>query len=123
MPRKLVHVTLAAPDRQNLAEDLVRLGFALDASGGGFVLGDGVRVDFVSGWTAPVAGLSAEPGEKPPAPAGEASDSFKLSAPSAGAAQSHPNGALGLRVVVAIAESPADHAEYLSALIGQREML
>jgi hypothetical protein len=36
--------------------------------------------------------------------------------------QEHPNGAIGLESVIMIAENPADHAEFLSHLTGQREM-
>ena len=37
--------------------------------------------------------------------------------------QVHPNGAVGVAGVVLMAENPADHAEFLSAVTGQREML
>ncbi len=37
--------------------------------------------------------------------------------------QVHPNGAVGIAGVVIVAENPAAHAEFLSALTGQREML
>ena len=37
--------------------------------------------------------------------------------------QVHPNGAVGIAGVVLVAENPAAHAEFLSAVTGQREML
>lgn len=37
--------------------------------------------------------------------------------------QAHPNGAVGVAGVVLVADNPAAHAEFLSAVTGQREML
>lgn len=37
--------------------------------------------------------------------------------------QVHPNGAVGVSGVIMVAENPAAHAEFLSALTGQRDML
>ncbi|MDB5650407.1 MAG: glyoxalase [Hyphomicrobiales bacterium] len=39
------------------------------------------------------------------------------------ALQQHPNGAVAVAGVVIVAENPAAHAEFMSALTGQREML
>jgi hypothetical protein len=128
MPRKLVHIALAAASRQDLVGAWAGLGFALDAAtGGGFALRDGVRVDFLAtddpARRAASVGLSAGPAEAPLAATGEAASCFHLFAAPPSSAATHPNGALGVRAVVAVAESPADHAEVLSALTGQREML
>jgi hypothetical protein len=128
MSRKLVHIALTAASRQDLVGAWTGLGFALDAAaGGGFALRDGVRVDFLAtddpARRAASVGLSAGPGDAALSGLGEAASWFHLFAAAASPAADHPNGALGLRAVVAVAESPADHAEVLSALTGQREML
>jgi hypothetical protein len=127
MPRKLVHVALAASRPQDLAQAWARLGFALDASGAGVALADGVALDFVASKdpTSRQAsiGLSANGIAAPAMPADLAASSFELSAAQANIAPRHPNGVLGLRAVAALADGPADHAEYLSAFTGQREML
>lgn len=127
MPRKLVHVALAASRPQDLAQAWARLGFALDASGAGVALDDGVALDFIASKDPAsrraLIGLSAEESAALVPPADAAASSFKLSAARASVAPRHPNGAIGLRAVVALADGPSDHAEYLSALIGQREMV
>jgi hypothetical protein len=128
MPRKLVHIALDAGSRQDLVGAWTALGFALDAAtGGGFALRDGVRLDFLATDDPPrraaSIGLSDGPADAPLSGADEAAGCFHLFAASPSAAADHPNGALGLRAVVAVAESPADHAEYLSGLTGQREIL
>ncbi len=127
MSRKLVRISLTAASRQDLVGAWTRLGFALDPDGAGVTLADGVALVFAASDdpTRRVSvGLSAGPGDAPAMPAGEAADCFHLvrEAPVLGAPD-HPNGALCLREVVAIADEPADHAEFLSALTGQREML
>ncbi|MDI9848703.1 hypothetical protein QM467_11615 [Rhodoblastus sp. 17X3] len=127
MPRELVHVALAAPRPQDLAKKWARLGFALDASGVGVALADGVALDFI-GSKDPASrralvGLSADELVASAAPADPAASSFQLAAARLSVAPRHPNGALGLRAIVALADGPSDHAEYLSALIGQREMV
>ncbi|WP_296708569.1 hypothetical protein [Rhodoblastus sp.] len=127
MPRKLVHVALAASRPQDLAQAWARLGFALDASGAAIALADGVALDFVASKDAAArrasVGLSADEVAAPATPADPAASSFELSAARATEAPRHPNGVLGLRAVAALADGPADHAEYLSAFTGQREML
>ncbi len=127
MPRKLVRISLTAASRQDLVGAWTRLGFALDATGDGVTLADGVVLAFAASddpARRASVGLSAGPGEAPALPAGEAAGCFHLveAAPAAGA-PAHPNGVLSLREVVVCAEEPADHAEFLSALTGQREML
>ena len=112
---------------QDLAQAWARLGFALDASGAGVALADGVALDFIASKDPAsrraLIGLSAGEAAAPALPADAAASSFKLSAARASDAPRHPNGVVGLRAVVALADGPADHAEYLSALTGQREML
>jgi hypothetical protein len=125
--RKLVRISLTAASRADLVGAWGRLGFALDADGGGVTLADGVALAFAASddpAQRASVGLSAAPGEAPAMPVGEAAGCFHLveGVPAAGAPE-HPNGVLSLREVVAIADEPADHAEFLSALTGQREML
>ncbi len=127
MSRKLVRIFLTAASRADLVGAWARLGFALDADGAGVTLADGVALAFAA--SDDVArrasvGLSAAPRETPAMLSGEAADCFHLvEAAPVLAAPGHPNGVLSLREVVAIAQEPADHAEFLSALTGQREML
>jgi hypothetical protein len=127
MPRKLVHVALAASRPQDLAQAWARLGFALDASGAGVALADGVALDFIASkdgaLRGALIGLGAEESASLAMPADPAASSFQLSAARASVAPRHANGVLGLRAVSALADEPADHAEYLSALTGQREMV
>lgn len=127
MPRKLVRISLTAASRQDLVGAWTRLGFALDATGDGVTLADGVVLAF-SASDDPArrasVGLSAGPGDAPALPSREAAGCLYLvEAASAMGAPAHPNGVLSLREVVVCAEEPADHAEFLSALTGQREML
>ncbi|MGO8739366.1 hypothetical protein [Rhodoblastus sp.] len=127
MSRKLVRISLTAASRQNLVGAWTRLGFALDPDGAGVTLADGVSLAFCASDDPErrvSVGLSARPGDAPPLPAGEVSGCFQLveGAPAL-SAPDHPNGAVSLREVVVCAEEPADHAEFLSALTGQREML
>ncbi len=127
MSRKLVRISLTAASRQDLVGAWTRLGFALDPDGAGVTLADGVSLAFCAS-DDPArrvsVGLSAGPGDAPALSAGEAAGCFQLveGAPAA-RAPDHPNGAESLREIVACAEEPADHAEFLSALTGQREML
>jgi hypothetical protein len=127
MSRKLVHVALSASRPQDLAQAWARLGFALDASGAGIALADGVALDFIASKDAAsrraLIGLSAEDSAAPATPSDPAASSFQLSVERVAVAPRHPNGVLGLRAVAALADGPADHAEYLSALTGQREMV
>jgi hypothetical protein len=67
---------------------------------------------------APDAFLSARP-----EPMGGADCYFQLASPHDGAAPDHANGVIGVKTLAAIAEDPADHAEFLGNLTGQREML
>jgi hypothetical protein len=125
--RKLVRISLTAANRADLVGAWTRLGFALDPDGAGVTLADGVALAFAASddpARRTSIGLSAAQGEAPSLPEGEAAACFQLveAAPVSGAPD-HPNGVLGLREVVALAEDPADHAEFLSALTGQREML
>jgi hypothetical protein len=128
MSRKLVRISLTAASRQDLVGAWARLGFALDPDGAGVTLADGVVLAFSASddpaGRAASVGLSGGPGEAAALPSGEMAGCFHLieGAPAA-VAPDHPNGALSVREVVAIAEEPADHAEILSALTGQREML
>jgi hypothetical protein len=123
MSRPIARITLVADPREDLAEGWRKAGFTLAASGVGLSLADGVGVAFSGAGCARV-GLGGEPGSAPAPAAVDGADAcFDLVASHAEAAPRHENGATGLRAVVAVAESPADHAEYLSALTGQREML
>lgn len=122
MPRKILQLSLAGVDGVKSSGDWERLGFTLDFAHGGFLLADGATVDFRA--AGPVsAGLSGAPGEAPPRAADPAASCFTLTTPRAGAAPAHVNGAHGVRALAAVSESPSDHAEFLSALTGQREML
>jgi hypothetical protein len=132
MPRHIARILLVADRRQDLAEGWRKAGFTLAAGGAGASLADGVSVDFSGAGCASI-GLSGDlDAASAPAPAAlDGADACFglvaapiLSTPhQALAAPDHENGATALRAVVATAESPADHAEYLSALTGQREML
>lgn len=123
MPRSIARITLVAERREVLAESWRKAGFTLAAGGAGLSLADGVGVEFSGSGCASV-GLGGEPPCAPAPPALDGADAcFGLVAAQFLAAPEHENGATALRAVVAAAESPADHAEYLSALTGQREML
>ncbi|WP_298428259.1 hypothetical protein [Rhodoblastus sp.] len=127
MSRKLVQVALTAASRQDLVGSWARLGFTLNPTGDGFALADGVVFDFLAsdapGRQTATVGLILQPGDPLPQSADSAAACFQLADRVTGDAPAHANGALGLRSVVAVADNPADHAEYLSALTGQREML
>jgi hypothetical protein len=150
MPRKLVNLTLVAARKSELAGAWARLGFALSSSGDGVLLADGARLDFFApddGAATGVADLQARAflahfatrragaalvgfsGEADgflsgrPQPFDGAECFFQLAARHGEGAPAHANGVLGVKAVVAVADDPADHAEFLSNLIGQREML
>lgn len=125
MPRHITHVSLVARRREDLAEGWRKRGFALEAGGAGIALADGVTLDFRDAGVVSV-GLSVGPGVTSgakPEPLDGAGACFHLAAPAAAGAPEHANGAVALRAAGAVAESPADHAEFLSTLTGQREML
>jgi hypothetical protein len=123
MSRPIARITLVADPREDLAEGWRKAGFTLAASGARLSLADGVDVAFSGSGCARV-GLGGETGSAPAPAAVDGADAcFDWVASHAEAAPRHDNGATGLRAVVAVAESPADHAEFLSALTGQREML
>ncbi|MCI4680008.1 hypothetical protein K9U39_11570 [Rhodoblastus acidophilus] len=126
--RKVARIALTAASRQDLVGAWTRLGFALDPGGNGVTLADGVALAFAAtddpARRAASVGLSAAPGAPPSLPVDEAAACFHLvEAFPAAPAPDHPNGALRLSEVAAIAPEPANHGEYLSALTGQREML
>src|SRR5208337_4585153 len=58
-----------------------------------------------------------------PEPMGGAECYFQLASSRASVAPDHANGVVGVKMLAAIAEDPADHAEFLGNLTGQREML
>ncbi|WP_298354425.1 hypothetical protein [Rhodoblastus sp.] len=126
MSRKLVRISLTAASRADLVGAWTRLGFALDADGAGVTLADGVVLAFAASddpARRASVGLSAGSGETPAMPASAAAGCFQLVEAAPAAAPDHANGVVALREVVVVADEPADHAEFLSALTGQREML
>jgi hypothetical protein len=149
MPRSIDHLTLVAADAAELAAALTRLGFTLDAQGLAVELPDGFGLNlfaphapagsdhdgaatraFLAGFATRHRGpaLLAFAEEGPAsfgcAPVAGGEDcGFLLATPHVAAAASHANGALGLNSVTATADNPADYAEFLSKLTGQREML
>jgi hypothetical protein len=149
MPRKIVAVTLAAARKSALAEGWARLGFSLDARKNAVSLADGVCLDFFapddsaatgvedlqaraflahfaarrSG--AALVGLSGEADEflsARPQPLGGAECYFQLARARETSPPPHPNGAVALKALVAIAGDPGDFGEYLDHLTGQRAM-
>jgi hypothetical protein len=150
MTRKIVHLTLAAARKSDLVADWTRLGFTVDAQRGCFSLADGVCIDFFAPNDlappgvedlqarallahfaarrngAALVSLSGEESETVSAraePLFGAECYLRLAAPRVKPAPMHANGAAGLLALVALTENPADHAEALAALTGQREML
>jgi len=149
MPRSIDHLTLVAADAAELAAALTRLGFTLDAQGLAVDLPDGFGLNlfaphapagsdrdgaaaraflasFATRHRGPALLAFAEDGPVSfgcaPLAGGE-DCGFLLGPPRDAVASSHANGALGLKCVTATAENPADYAEFLSKLTGQREML
>jgi hypothetical protein len=150
MPRKLVSLTLVAARKSELVNAWEGLGFSLDARKNAVSLADGARLDFfapddsaatgvedlqaraflahfaVRRSGAALVGLSGAPDaflSARPEPMGGADCYFQLASPHDGAAPDHANGVIGVKTLAAIAEDPADHAEFLGNLTGQREML
>jgi hypothetical protein len=146
----MVALTLAGAHKSELARAWTRLGFALDSTGDSITLADGVALEFfaaddaaaprvedlqaraflahfaarLGGAAMLTLGGSAEDCRAArPEPLGGA-DCFVILAPpreKAGAVQ--PNDVTGLKTLVAVVENPADHAEALAHLTGQRAML
>lgn len=148
MPRKIVALTIAAARKSELAGAWLRLGFTL--AGGVIALADGVTLDFFAPDDKAALGVedlqarafldhcvARQGGAALVGFSGEAdqflsarpqffggSECLFLLAPARKAkAEVQANGALGVKAVVAVAEEPADHAELLTKLTGQREML
>jgi hypothetical protein len=150
MPRKLVSLTLVAARKSELAKAWAGLGFSLDAQNNAVSLADGVRLEFfapddsaatgvedlqaraflahfaVRRSGAALIGLSGAADvflSARPEPMGGAECYVQLASPRASGAPDHANGVVGVKMLAAIAEDPADHAEFLGNLTGQREML
>ncbi|MGO9432186.1 hypothetical protein [Rhodoblastus sp.] len=148
MPRKIVALTFAAARRSELAGAWARLGFT--QVGGAIALADGVTLDlfaaddpaglgvedlqaraflahFATRRTGvallALSGRAEECGAARPEPLDGADCFVMLAPPREKSAPVHANGVSGLKNLVALAESPADHAEALAKLTGQREML
>jgi len=150
MPRKLVSLTLVAARKSELVTGWEGLGFSLDARKNAVSLADGARLEFFapddsaatgvedlqaraflahfaarrSG--AALVGLSGAADaflSVRPEPMGGAECYFQLASPHESAAPDHANGVVGVKTLTAIAEDPADHAEFLGNLTGQREMV
>lgn len=147
MPRKIRALTLAGARKSDLVHAWERLGFALDSSGDAITLADGVALTFFAADDAAALGVedlqaraflahfavrlggaamltlsgSAEEGHAEPL--GGADCYVALGLPRESAGYTQPNGVTGLKALVAVAESPADHAEALAHLTGQREMV
>ena len=150
MPRKVVAITFAAARKAELAGAWARLGFTFDAAGDFIALADGVALDFFAPDDSAALGvedlqaraflahfaarrsgaallaLSGEPDEcrsARPEPLDGADCFVMLASPRVKAAPPHANGVKGLKILVATVENPADYAEFLAKLTGQREML
>jgi len=150
MPRKLVSLTLVAARKSELANAWTGLGFSLDAQKNAVTLADGSRLEFfapddsaatgvedlqaraflahfaVRRSGAALVGLGGEADaflSVRPEPMGGAECYFQLASPRKNQAPDHANGVVGVRALAAIADDPADHAEFLGNLVGQREML
>jgi hypothetical protein len=149
MVRQLTKISLAGASRRALVDAWESLGFSFDAARAAIDLADGVVLDFFAdddpevlnlgqedlrGFLARFAagrggaaliGLSGEPdahlGTQPKF-LGAAECFFQLAPKTGRVAPDHPNGAVGVKVVAAVAGDPADHAEFLSQVTGQREM-
>jgi hypothetical protein len=150
MPRKIVAVTLAAARKSELVDGWARLGFALPAHENALSLADGVCLDFFapddsaaggvedlqaraflahyaarrSG--AALVGLSGEADAfltARPQPLDGAECYFQLIRAREPGAPLHPNGAVALKALVAIAPDPGDFGEFLGNLTGQRAMV
>jgi hypothetical protein len=149
MPRKIVALTLAAARKSELSGAWARLGFTQEPSGRSIVLADGVSLDFFAAddqatgvedlqarnflahfatrrrglAMLALGGSMDEIAAARPEPLG-GSDCFVTLAPMRErSAPVHANGVIGLKNLVAVVESPADYAEALTRLTGQREML
>jgi hypothetical protein len=124
MTRKILALALAGR-KAEMTGAWARLGFVLDERG--VALPDGVTIAFSAPGEAALIGLSGDPdrylAEKPQALGDEEKCWFYLAPPHDGGAGLHPNGALGLKSVVFLASDPADYAEALTGIAGQREML
>lgn len=150
MPRKIVAVTLAAARKSELARGWTRLGFSLHALKNAFSLPDGVFFDFFapddSAATgvedlqaraflahfaarrngAALVGLSGEADgflSARPQPFDGAECYFQLASARETTPDPHPNGAVALKALVAIARDPGDFGEFLGNLTGQRAMV
>lgn len=123
MARRLTRIFLAAPSAAKGREKFAALGFApFSALGfalglalgddGMLNLGDGVALGF-----GPTEALGLDLADAPSSP------HFLAAPPLEGPAPAHPNGVLGVKSLAILADQPADHAELLSLLTGQREMI
>jgi hypothetical protein len=123
MTRNILALALAARKAET-SSAWASLGFVVDE--GGVAFADGVTLDFLPQGTASLIGFSGDPDacltERPRAiPGGDCR--FALARLRKTRAPVHPNGALGLKSVAFLGDDPADHAELLSKITGQREML
>jgi hypothetical protein len=150
MPRKMVALALAGARKSELVRAWARLGFALDSPGDAMTLADGVALAFFAADDAAALGVenlqaraflaqfsarlsgaalltlegSAEECRAARAePLGGADCCVMLAPPREQAGRVQPNGVTGVKTLVAVVENPADHAEVLANLTGQREML
>ncbi len=132
MSRKIVALAFAAAGKAEMAAGWARLGFSPEK--GAIALADGVTLDFaghddpgaeVAGG-ATLLGLSGDADAhltaRPQSFEGMAC-MFALAAARKSGGAAHPNGALSLKRIAAVADDPADYAEILSKITGRREML
>ncbi len=149
MVRQLAKITLAGASRRALTDAWEGLGFTFDAASAAVDLADGVTLDFLAAddpeaprpaleaspsllaefasgrGEGALIGLTGEPDAhlgRQPKFLGAAECFFQLAPRAARRAPGHPNGAVGVKVVAAVAGDPADHAEFLSHVTGRREM-
>lgn len=123
MMRKFLALALAGRKAEMTAA-WGRLGFVVDEDG--VALGNGVDLDFLPPDEAGLVGFSGEADACLTARPLEVSGGkcrFVLARPREASVPVHLNGAIGLDSVAFLAEDPADHAELLSKVTGQRAML
>lgn len=150
MTRKIVKITFAAARKSELVDAWRRLGFTVDAAADAIPLADGVSLAFFAaddpealglgqktslaflshfaarrGGAAMLSFSGAPDAHLGPQPKflGAAECFFELAAQGQGEAPPQPNGVVGVKILAAVADDPADHAEFLQKITGQREML
>jgi hypothetical protein len=123
MMRKFLALALAGRKAEMTAA-WGRLGFVVDEDG--VALGNGVDLDFLPPGEASLVGFSGEAdahlSERPSAIFGGECH-FTLAPTRKIRVPVHLNGAIGLSSAAFLADDPADHAELLSKVTGQRAML